>query len=170
MNTVPSFPQTPFKRNWFRCFSLVLAAFLGGTALAQSTGSISGVVSDKATSGFLVGAEVHLFGTDVATATNRDGTFSLSNVPAGNQTLAISYVGRRTKTVPVSVQSGGNTTANVDLGDADVIVMEKITVESVREGQSRAINQQRTSNTVISSSKACPANRARRSSWRSTET
>ena len=37
----------------------------------------------------------------------------------------------------------------IDLGESDVLMLEAVTVESVREGQSRAINQQRTSNTIM---------------------
>jgi TonB-dependent receptor len=120
-----------------------------GTAFAQSTGTISGTVSDRTTNAFLVGAEVRVAGTEIATATARDGTFTLANAPAGQQSLEVSYVGRKTKIVPVSVRTGGTTPITIDLAETDVIVLEAVTVESVREGQSRAINQQRTSNSIL---------------------
>ncbi len=128
----------------------LFAALLTGTAArGQGTGSIEGVVSDRTTNSYLVGAELRVVGTDLSTATLRDGSFTLANVPAGHQSLEVSYVGRKTKVVPVAVQAGAPTTARIELGDSDVIVLEAVTVESVREGQSRAINQQRTSNTVM---------------------
>lgn len=128
------------------CVSL---AFLATTALAQSTGAISGIVTDKSSNGYLVGAEVQVAGTSLSTATARDGTFQLSNVPAGPQTLQVSYVGRKTQSVPVTVTAGAATTTTVSLAETEVLMLEAVTVESVREGQSRAINQQRTSNTVM---------------------
>ncbi len=141
-------PPAPFLRGP-RILIVFLAALLGEGAFGQSTGAITGVVTDMASRGYLVGAEVRVLGTDLATATARDGTFTLANVPAGSQTLEVGYVGRKTKTVPVAVRAGAATMARVDLADSDVIMLEAVTVESVREGQSRAINQQRTSNTVM---------------------
>jgi TonB-dependent receptor len=118
-------------------------------ASGQTTGTVTGVVTDKITGGFLVGADIRVAGTDLGTATARDGSFTLTNVPTGAQTLEVSYVGRRTKSTAVNVPAGGFTRATIDLDESDVLVMEAVTVESVREGQSRAINQQRTGNTVM---------------------
>ncbi|WP_414663636.1 TonB-dependent receptor [Horticoccus sp. 23ND18S-11] len=137
------------RASFWRHAIVFLATLCGATAFAQSTGTLSGIVTDKATSGYLVGAEVRIAGTALATATARDGTFSLGNVPAGRQNLEVSYVGRKTKVLPVTIAAGGTTTTTVDLAEGDVLMLEAVTVESVREGQSRAINQQRTSNTVM---------------------
>src|SRR4051812_20679969 len=136
--------------HWLRRCSFIFTLLCAtAAAFAQSTGSVSGVVTDQTTHGFLVGAEVRVVGSDLSTATSREGSFTLSGVPAGTQSLEVTYVGRKTKTVSVDVRSGATTTTNIDLGASDVIVLEAVTVESVREGQSRAINQQRTSNTVM---------------------
>jgi TonB-dependent receptor len=149
MNTVSCLP--PHRTVLRRLQRSLFVAWLCGTAaLAQGTGSVTGVVTDRTTNAFLVGAEVRIAGSDTVTATARDGSFTLSNVPAGNQTLEVSYVGRKTKSVPVVVRAGAPTATKVDLSETDVIVLEAVTVESVREGQSRAINQQRTSNTIMS--------------------
>ena len=127
----------------------LLSSLLAASVQAQSAGSIAGVVTDQLTSGYLVGAEVRVAGTDLSAATARDGSFTLNNVPTGPQTLEVSYVGRKTKSVPVNVTAGTVATTAIDLGESDVLILEAVTVESVREGQSRAINQQRTSNTIM---------------------
>lgn len=145
---IPALPVRPGSFQLLRV-AVLAASFFVTTAFAQSTGSVTGVVTDKATNSYLVGAEVRVAGTDLATATARDGTFVLANVPVGNPSLEVSYVGRKTKSVSVNVRAGAATAATVALGESDVIVLEAVTVESVREGQSRAINQQRTSNTVM---------------------
>src|SRR5688572_2871244 len=69
-----------------------LATFTATPALAQSavasaTGTITGTVGDKTTKTFLPGAEVRLAGSALTTAAGRDGSFTLSNVPAGQHTL-----------------------------------------------------------------------------------
>lgn len=126
----------------------LLASLLHTFAFAQSTGTINGVVTDRTSGGYLIGADVRVAGTELQTATTREGRFTLPNVPAGTHTLEVSYVGRKTKTVSVTVPAGASATASIDLAESDVYVMQAYTVESVREGQSRAINQQRTSNTI----------------------
>jgi len=150
MNSASPLPPTlrSLPRRLLLAAVVVLAA-VSSSAFAQATGTVTGVVTDKSTSGFLVGADVRLAGTALATATARDGSFTLANVPTGAQSLEVSYVGRKTKTVTVTVTAGATATTTIDLGEGDVIVLEAVTVESVREGQSRAINQQRTSNTVM---------------------
>ncbi len=158
--TVSAFPPTmhlsaplPARLSvavWPLCRQLLLVALLCVTAFGQTTGTISGVVVDKATNTFLNGAEVRLAGTQLATAAGRDGSFTLANVPAGTHSLEVSYLGRKSKTVPVTVSAGSDARLNIELSELDVVMLEAVTVESVREGQSRAINQQRTSNTITS--------------------
>src|SRR4051812_7319974 len=139
---------SPLFLHWLHRTAASLTALLGAAALAQGTGTITGSVADRATSSFLVGADVHVAGTDLSTATARDGSFTLANVPAGERSIEVSYVGRKTKIVPITVSAGASVVARIELSESDVIVLEAVTVESVREGQSRAINQQRTSNTI----------------------
>src|SRR5436190_221914 len=99
-STRSSNPLLHRLRHWSAVlFSVALVA----TGFAQSTGSVSGTVTDRTTNAFLVGAEVRLAGTELVAATARDGTFTLANVPAGQQSLEVSYVGRKTKTVPIAV-------------------------------------------------------------------
>src|SRR3954470_530580 len=134
MKSTHTSPMTVLPLHWLRRCSFILAALCATGAFAQSTGSISGVVTDQTTHGYLVGAEVRVVGSDLSTATSREGSFTLSGVPAGTQSLEVTYVGRKTKTVAVDVRNGATTTANIDLGASDVIVLEAVTVESVREG------------------------------------
>src|SRR5688572_30783794 len=125
-------PRSQFLRRLLGA-CVIFSALFGATAFGQATGSITGVVTDKATSGFLVGAEIRIAGTSLITATARDGSFTLLNVPAGAQTLEVSYVGRKTKAVPVSVTAGAAAKTAVDLGEGDVLVLEAVTVERSEE-------------------------------------
>lgn len=135
---------------WLFCRIALVAVLTAVTSVfAQATGTITGTVSDKTTGTYLLGAEVRVVGTGQSTSASRDGSFSIAEVPAGAQSLEVSYLGRKTKTVPVTVSSGAAANVVVDLSETDVVVLQAVTVESVREGQSRAINQQRTANTVM---------------------
>ena len=95
---------------------LLLFAALGfpSGAFAQ-TGSVSGRVTDEKNEG-IPGATVLIEGTSIGSSSNVDGTYSLQNVPAGAQTLVISFVGYNTVRRPVTVVAGQNTDVSVGLG------------------------------------------------------
>jgi outer membrane cobalamin receptor len=70
-----------------------------------SQGTIKGKIVDEDTEKALIGATVVVKGTTKGTATNVDGTFSLE-VPSGNVTLELSYVGYQKKEMNISVPEG----------------------------------------------------------------
>lgn len=125
--------------------SLVLALLAAG--LAYADGTVAGTLRRAGQGTALPGAAVRLVPGDRAAVTDRAGNFYFGQVPAGSYTVEISYLGLETKTVPVRVADGQIARADADLGDG-AILMQALTVESVREGQSRAINQQRTAGTI----------------------
>lgn len=127
-----------------------LGLFLvGGVALlrAQSTGSLQGVVTDAQSNAFINGAIVTLAGTDLQAATDRTGTYRFAAVPAGTHTVAVSYLGLSPGSASVTVTAGARATRDFALG-SEVVMLDAVKVESIREGQSRAINQQRTNSTI----------------------
>ncbi|MBI3887010.1 MAG: TonB-dependent receptor [Opitutae bacterium] len=126
---------------------LVSLLWFTAPAFAQGTGSITGRVTDEASKNYLVGAEVRLAGTSQTVSTDRTGTFELRNVAAGAHSIEVSYLGNVGKTVAVEVADGQRAQADVALA-SEVLHLDTFTVVSVREGQSRAINQQRASNTI----------------------
>lgn len=126
-----------------------LAVLLGGClalaspALAQSTGTVTGVVVDSS-GRFLEGAEITVNGTSLLTTSEREGVFQLAGVPAGAQTLTVRYPGMAPATQPVQVTAGG--TANVRaLLKSDTIVLEAFTVSTSKEGMAQAIALQKAS-------------------------
>ncbi|MGB8195041.1 MAG: TonB-dependent receptor [Chitinophagaceae bacterium] len=95
-------------------FALFLCAFLLygiHAAYAQSL-LISGQVTSKTTGQPLTGATVSIKGTTTATATDKDGRFTL-NVPSKGTVLIVSYMGMGTE--ELSVERAG--TLNFNLGD-----------------------------------------------------
>jgi iron complex outermembrane receptor protein len=87
---------------------LSLSTALGAWAQAN-IGSISGRVTDAKNEG-LPGVTVLVEGTSIGGSTNADGTFMITSVPAGPQTLVISFVGYATARQPVTVLAGRTTT------------------------------------------------------------
>ncbi|MDO8542213.1 MAG: TonB-dependent receptor [Opitutaceae bacterium] len=131
---------------------LVIRLTLPGAAvfapvLALADGAVNGILTHAVHGTPLPGAAVRLLPGDREVVTDRSGQFYFAQVPAGSYTLEASYLGLEVKSIPVRVADGVTAQADAQLGEG-AIVMAAYTVESIREGQSRAINQQRTSNTI----------------------
>lgn len=111
---------------------------------AQPTagGSITGTVSNASTGQFLRSAEVRLEGTNLVALTEADGSFRFFNVPPGVQRVTVSYAGLDTDTREVSVAAGQVTRQNFAL-KSDVYKLEQFVVAGDREGQAKAINDQK---------------------------
>ena len=61
--------------------------------MAGVSGKISGVVIDSVTGEPIVGATVHVLGTDIGTVTDIDGEYFMINLPVGKYDLAVQYLG-----------------------------------------------------------------------------
>ena len=81
----------------------------------SKTGIITGVVRNATNGSTLSGVTVIVKGTGLTTQSGSDGTFKLTNVPAGAQTLQASLQGFVTSSVSVSVPAGQTVTQNLSL-------------------------------------------------------
>lgn len=59
----------------------------------QQTGVIKGRVFNPASQEYVRNAEVLVEGTNLSTFSSDDGSYVLSNVPAGDVTISVSYTG-----------------------------------------------------------------------------
>lgn len=128
---------------------LLLGAVLTTALFAQTagTGTVTGRVTDSATRLALGGARVSVAGTSVETYTNSAGEFLLLNVPAGAQSVDVSYVGYPDVRQTVSVGAGQAVRADVAFG-SDVVTLDRFVIEGSLVGTARAINEQRASETL----------------------
>ncbi|HLP08617.1 MAG TPA: TonB-dependent receptor [Opitutaceae bacterium] len=113
-------------------------------AATQGTGTVAGRVADAGTEKYLEGAEIIVVGTSLKASANRDGSFSFSGVPAGEQTLIVNYLGMEEKKVAVTVASGETARVDVKL-NPEVIRLEDFTVTGTREGMAQAVVLQKVS-------------------------
>lgn len=148
MNTVNSnlYPQNLPPRKSFRRFitgACVLLLCLTSTALAQQTGTVNGQVVDGATGKYLEGAEVNVSTTDLHTTTERDGRFTLRNVPAGPQRVVVNYPGLDLAETAVDVKAGQGVDVQVRLAAQEVIKLGEFKVEGTKEGMAQAIAMQK---------------------------
>ncbi|MBW3467702.1 TonB-dependent receptor [Arthrospiribacter ruber] len=89
-------------KHYLCLLSFCLLAF---TATAQS--NLRGVVKDNSGE-VLVGANVILTGTGRGSTTDLDGNFNIRNIPSGNFTLRVSYLGFEPFTKEVSIPASEN--------------------------------------------------------------
>ncbi len=94
---------------------ILLLSFLLLQNLAAQTGRIAGVVSDKKSGDRLVGANLELKEIRRGTVSDEDGTFVLQNVPRGNYTLVISYLGYEKARIPLAVEAGKTDKVEIQL-------------------------------------------------------
>lgn len=106
------------------CILLPLSLF------AQS-GSISGTVTDGSNGDPLIGASVFIPSLSIGAATDVDGEYTISNVPAGQYTLVVKYIGFKEANVSVQVGSG-NTVVDIAL-DPDLFGLDDVVVTGVSD-------------------------------------
>lgn len=124
-------------------FLVGAALALGAIALhAQTTGTLTGRVTDASAQLALAGTRVTVQGTGLETYTGPSGDYVLSGVPAGTQMVEFGYIGYGEQTRQVQVSAG--TTARVDAEFAtQALQLDKFVINGSLVGTARALNQQR---------------------------
>ncbi|MGC4071691.1 MAG: TonB-dependent receptor [Nibricoccus sp.] len=130
-------------RGWLRMCTLAaltaLAPFLHAQGASTSTGTVTGTVLDSSTGKYLEGAEISVEaqGVQLRTASARGGSFALAGVPAGPQTVVVTYPGLDSKSEAVTVVAGSSVTVSVGLS-SETIMLQALTVSSPKEGMAQA--------------------------------
>src|SRR5205085_1748117 len=108
------------------------------------TASLSGVVTDSLTSESLIGVNIIFTGTNFGSATDLNGQYAVTDIPAGEYNIQASYIGyEKLIFTGVKFSSGENKKLNIRLhsttlvfDDAVVIVGDKPLVDVEDAGSS----------------------------------
>ncbi|HUI10364.1 MAG TPA: carboxypeptidase-like regulatory domain-containing protein [Bacteroidota bacterium] len=128
--------------------TLALLVVLVQAVWAQGPVTLRGKVTDRTTKEGLPGANIVVKGTSVGASTDLTGAYVIRNVPAGQQTLVVSYVGYKSVTTGVLVPESGSVTQDFALV-ATTVQGEEIVVTAQAQGQLEAINQQLSSDKIV---------------------
>ncbi len=110
---------------------VLLALLMPVAAWAQSSGKLTGRVTDAATGEGLPGANVIIQGTQIGTATDIDGNYTLLGIPVGRYDIQASFVGFTPQTYEgVEINSGYTRELNFELSEGQVL--QDIVVEYQR--------------------------------------
>lgn len=114
-------------------------------AQQDGAGTLAGRIVDERLGGPLPGAVVLVEGTVLQAVSDGEGRFQLAGVPAGEQTAAVSFLGRQTVRAPVTVRPGQTVTLDIELREA-LALEETVTVTAgpIGSGEARALNRQKT--------------------------
>jgi hypothetical protein len=82
---------------------------------SQTSGSISGKVTDSKTGEGLPFCNVFINNTTLSTVTDVDGKYTLPNVPEGEVEVGFSFIGYQAIQKPASIKAGGLFTLNVSM-------------------------------------------------------
>lgn len=138
-NTVLSVTAAP----WLRLgFLFVIWMSVLGRVFAADVGGIDGTIVNSDTKGYLEGAQVSIIELKRNALTTREGSFSFTNVPAGEYTLRIYYTGFDPVSRKVTVSAGE--VASVAFGlSSEVYKLSAFEVSASQVGDAAAITKQR---------------------------
>ena len=130
----------PIKSRLATIFFIVIGM---STFLMAQEGSVSGRVTDTDTGDPLVGANVIVVGTNLGAATDINGEYSISRVPAGAQRLNANYIGYASKSMNADIPTNGNA-----IGDFSLYVAALNLNEIVVTGAGTAVEKSKIGNSV----------------------
>jgi TonB-linked SusC/RagA family outer membrane protein len=119
----------PRRRRLGRLAAMLVA--LGaplGLAVAQSTGTIRGTVTDSTNRHGVPGVQVTIIGTTRGTVTNDEGGYTLAAIPAGAVSVRAQRLGYASRTQAVTVPAGGVVTADFSLHPTATILSAVVSV------------------------------------------
>ncbi|MEM7106016.1 MAG: TonB-dependent receptor [Bacteroidota bacterium] len=116
------------------CLIFVTVLF-SNLLIAQSTGTISGIVQDIKDQP-LIGTTVFLENTTKGAYTDLDGSFEIIDVEAGEYKIVFTYVGFENITRDITVKAGENTEINVAMGE-DALAMDEVVVTGFQDNRTK---------------------------------
>lgn len=127
------------------CFFVSFATLV---CAQDNAGTVAGSVIDATTGKYLEGAEVVVVGTALRAVSARDGSFTVTGVPAGPRNLTVTYPGLEAQAASVTVSAGRTASLPVRLGGSDVITLSEFKVAGTKEGMAQAIAMQKASDNI----------------------
>ncbi len=121
-------------------------AFTDAAVFAEHV-SVQGYVRDAKTGEPLLGATVMFVGTSMGAATDMKGKYIIPNVPPGNYTIKVIYIGYEEWKSAITV-AGENFQQDFKLDPVGVMGTE-VVVTAQAAGQNAAINQQLSSTQIV---------------------
>ncbi|MGI9233289.1 MAG: TonB-dependent receptor [Woeseiaceae bacterium] len=131
----------------FFALSLALAGLVLAPVVAAQT--VTGEVTDANNTVTFQGAEVSITELQRSETTDDRGQFRFTNIPAGDYTLVVSYVGAADKSIPITVTDSGLAMGVVAIG-AGAEGLEEVIVYGQSAALAGALSQERSAENLVS--------------------
>ena len=113
--------------------------FLVHAAFGQTTGQISGTVTDEATQEPLAGVKIVIVETTLETMTGKDGSYELIDVPPGQYEIKISRIGYESAALSTTVSPNEDTKFNISLRGS-IISLPPVVVSSEKLAERTSVS------------------------------
>ena len=114
-------------------------AFVSAPAIAQSTGTITGTVTDRQSQRPLPSVQVRIVGSSRGAQTDEAGAYRIANVPTGTVQVAVQRIGYGPVSKPATIVSGGSATVDFALVVA-ATTLDVVTVTATGQTERRREN------------------------------
>lgn len=133
---------TKLKLTLVTCIVALVSGF------AQSgQGNIQGTITDNYGI-YVPGASVMITSLDRGVVSNQDGEFTFVNIPEGDHTITVKYLGFKDTEASVTVVAGETVAVDIKLSAGDVELEEVEVVGYGLGGQARALNTQKNNTNI----------------------
>jgi len=132
---------------WKRIQQVLPILLICSSGFAQQA-ALTGSVGDGKIEEPLPFATVSIPELTLGTTTELDGTYRLSNIPAGTYEVTYSYLGYESQVVSLTFAAGSELKQDVVLSESGV-TMDEIVIRGQAVGQRAAINQQINAGTIV---------------------
>ncbi|NBV31120.1 MAG: carboxypeptidase-like regulatory domain-containing protein, partial [Bacteroidetes bacterium] len=143
---LPAFPGRILLCALFLVWSSTLVNTLQAQNARSTTGSISGVITDKENGETLPGVNVIIRGTSFGASTDLDGRYTIRNIRPGEYSIEISYIGfERLLFTGIRVVAGETTELNAEIvpttytSDEEIVVIGAAPIFDVEKSKSSTL-------------------------------
>ncbi len=106
-------------------------------------GIIRGKITDKPEGLSLAGASITLSNSKLGAVSNKNGDFTILNVPEGSYELAVKYLGYQTNNLKINVDNNKTSFVKIEMEPQSIIKDEVVIIGDMLRGQAKALNQQK---------------------------
>jgi TonB-dependent receptor len=130
-------------KNFLLLFMTLGCIALASSAVTAQSSGFQGRVQDDL--GLVMPGATVQISTDpaIGTATDNNGKFFITGLPAGTFSVTVSYLGYQSKTVSVQLLDNTITTMDISISEATLIGEEVLILGDRLRGQAKALNQQK---------------------------
>lgn len=137
---------TTLKRS---LIALACLSAINANSVLANEAVIQGKITDENKSVFFQGAQITIKELNLTAISNRDGSFRFANLPQGQYTLVIKYLGAATVEKVITVSDGAVNNNEYVLRQQSSS-MDNMIVYGQRAGQAGALNRQKNANRLTS--------------------